>query len=531
MPKKQEGQLYYRAGLGWYGRFYAMVEGERIRVARALKTENRAVARRRLTKMIAEGNISAEEARRPETFEEAATRLVAEQKAAGMVTWKDRERRLKKYILPRLGPLDPKAIRVAHIKALLEEVRDMGKARQSLIHIKNDISVVLNDLWQSEVLEQNIADRVNVPEALPAITKRSKKARATLGDDELGRYLAWRHPDPSHAMAVLERQTMSCVSRMFGGLRTSDLHTVRWETLDPGEFVRGVAPRAKGGTLDHGGEPQELLIPAELRPFLIEWWTLAGKPTQGLVFPKRRGKGAGERGRKKSSHAERLRIDLMRAFGIEAQVTKEKTRSNGRRLTWKVWEVVRAMTPRERLLFEETEFTKPVDFHSWRRRFAQALADAGVNAQQAKDLTGHSSDEHERYLRRTAAALTIPAAALPRLDGHKRLGTLSDSSRIATDPLPANDSENARECSPIAVGGGNPKPALYQVEVHPEACFRLPTWRPRKLWAPRVPERSLTSPRNVFRLRFLRQPDVRFRVPAGVPVRVAAIKAAVGVPS
>ncbi len=67
-------------------------------------------------------------------------------------------------------------------------------------------------------------------------------------------------------------------------------------------------------------------------------------------------------------------------------------------------------------LFEETEFTRPVDFHSWRRKFVQALADMGMNAQQAQKLAGHSDlAAHERYLRTTRDTLTIPDAALPDL--------------------------------------------------------------------------------------------------------------------
>jgi hypothetical protein len=37
------------------------------------------------------------------------------------------------------------------------------------------------------------------------------------------------------------------------------------------------------------------------------------------------------------------------------------------------WKQVRPLTPRKRELFEETEFTRPVDFHSWRRAYSPAL--------------------------------------------------------------------------------------------------------------------------------------------------------------
>ncbi len=56
----------------------------------------------------------------------------------------------------------------------------------------------------------------------------------------------------------------------------------------------------------------------------------------------------------------------------------------------------------------------PVDFHSTRRAYSTALARAGVNAQTAQILAGHSSaDVHQRYVASTVTAL--PDAAMPRL--------------------------------------------------------------------------------------------------------------------
>jgi integrase len=61
-------------------------------------------------------------------------------------------------------------------------------------------------------------------------------------------------------------------------------------------------------------------------------------------------------------------------------------------------------------------FTLPVDFHSWRRAFNQALADAGVNAQTAMTLAGHSSmAAHQVYLANAAKVVAMPESALPKL--------------------------------------------------------------------------------------------------------------------
>jgi hypothetical protein len=127
------------------------------------------------------------------------------------------------------------------VTEVLEVGKAAGLARQSLIHLRNDISAVLGDLWRAELLPQNVTKRVRVPKV-----DRPQKERAVLADLELQQYLSWQHPH------------------------------------------------------------------------------------------------------------ERLQA--------------------------------RELTARERMLFEETATTLPVDFHSWRRAYCQALADADVNAQRAKAL-------------------------------------------------------------------------------------------------------------------------------------------------
>jgi hypothetical protein len=74
-----------------------------------------------------------------------------------------------------------------------------------------------------------------------------------------------------------------------------------------------------------------------------------------------------------------------------------------------------APNPRDPLYFE-TATTLPVDFHSFRRAFNTALAEAGVNVQHAMHLAAHADPKtHMRYVMNTIAMRTIPEAALPRL--------------------------------------------------------------------------------------------------------------------
>src|SRR5690606_34221752 len=102
---------------------------------------------------------------------------------------------------------------------------------------------------------------------------------------------------------------------------------------------------------------------------LRDWWQHAGQPSAGLVFPALRGKRAGEGGKTGVSHASAMRRDLKRAFGLEVPVIRTKREKDGTTKTivdrWKP-APKRTVTARERELFEETEHTRPVDFHSWR---------------------------------------------------------------------------------------------------------------------------------------------------------------------
>jgi len=190
---------------------------------------------------------------------------------------------------------------------------------------------------------------------------------------------------------------MSVGARCFGGLRTGDLHALRWEALDTanGAFTFGWAPRKKTS------RPQKLSIPSMMRPILRDWWTRHSQPSIGLVFPVLRGDKAGVGEKHGVSHAGAFRRDLKRAFTAACEANSRAS-------------VPTKGSPRWLELFEHTAHTKPVDFHSWRRAFNQALADAEVNAQTASALAGHADlGAHMRYLTNTSKMRTIPEAALP----------------------------------------------------------------------------------------------------------------------
>jgi integrase len=409
MARKLTGSLVEQKR-GFCARIPQIVEGVRVKPLYFLGTHSRPLARRRMARVIADlesGKVLGEnDAGRSETFAEVAARVNTQRAQDGVKSAKTEMARMRAYAFSTLGSVDVTKIEASLINEALDECKRLGKSRQTTAHLKMDLANVFAALKREGAIKVSPVDDA----ALPKFPDEIVKERAVLTDDELARYLAWEHPQPRHREAALERQTMACVARMFGGLRTGDLHALKWEALDAegGRFEFGWAPRQKTGA------PQLLEIPAMLRPLLRDWWERRGRPTEGPIFAARKGKRVGSE-KKKTSHAEAFRRDLERAFGL---VTWRETGRDRKGNPVGTWEATpgRTLTRRDRELFEPTEFTLPVDFHSWRRAFAQALADADVNAQQAQALTGHaSSSVHGRYLRNARKMRRLPAAALPSL--------------------------------------------------------------------------------------------------------------------
>jgi hypothetical protein len=206
---------------------------------------------------------------------------------------------------------------------------------------------------------------------------------------------------------------MSLASRTLGGMRASDLVRWDWSMIDRAHFAEAFIPRSKTGT------PDLLEVPEMVRPFLRARWEQHGCPEAGPVFPCERGRRAGQaRQIRGTCFADRLRHNLfvagvVRAEPVQVAYTKPGTRTD---LGKKSPQATRlAPNPRDPL-YHETATTLPVDFHSFRRAFSTALAEAGVNVQHAMLLAHHSDPKvHMRYVRQTQAMRRIPVAALPAL--------------------------------------------------------------------------------------------------------------------
>jgi len=401
MAKPRTGQLVQRRS-GWYARVWTVVDGERVRVMRALGTQNKTVAKRKLERLLEADNAKAEDVARPETFAEAAQRVYKARIAgAGPNPFNMRGPRqelaqLERYAIEPIGTMAVTAVRPSDVNSVLDHAKAAGQSRGSVQHLRQRLSNVFAVLRREGTLAVNPVDDAEMPKFSDSVIKE----RAVVTDAELAVYLAWEPDEDRFKSAVRERQTMACMARMFGGLRTGDLHALTWEAFetDAGAFTWGYAPRQKTR------RPQLLEVPEMLRPVLRDHWERAGRPTSGLVFPVRSIGKLGDRvglARGHGSHAWPLRRDLQRAFVAAVARNIDAPKEGSQR-----W----------RELFEETDYTLQVDFHSFRRAFAQALGDADVNAQTAAALTGHADlGAHARYLRNAGKLRKLPEAALPDL--------------------------------------------------------------------------------------------------------------------
>jgi hypothetical protein len=200
-------------------------------------------------------------------------------------------------------------------------------------------------------------------------------------------------------------------------------------------------------------------------------WERAGEPERGPVFPARVGKRAGQAKRPANSYADRLRRDLFRAGVCRLPPVQVPAPKPGQRtdLGKAAGGTKLAADPRDPLYFE-TATTLPVDFHSFRRAFNTALAEAGVNVQHAMHLASHADAKvHSRYVMSTRAMRTVPNAALPRLP----LGVL----REAWDRGPiVTDRDDSRRPPPpgsaqlrgIVVGAIGIEPTTPTVSTRPD---------------------------------------------------------------
>jgi integrase len=490
MPRARTGTLLPPGADGfWRARVTkTLPDGTSDRPVYSLGTADKALARRKLAKLVRATDAgkgldaAAELADAAQSVTEYASAWLQKRVAQGVVSAADERRRLQRHVLPAIGRLPLCDVRSAHLRTILDEMtlqtRERLKAedpagvsrttysRQSIAHVRATMFRLFAAAWREELIESNPVARVPTPPM-----REVRKERVILTDDEFRRLIACADVD-------LELRMASLVARCEGGMRTGDLLSWDWTMIDRLHFAECVVPRCKTGT------PQVLAIPALLAPFLRAWWERAGRPESGPVFPSRKGRNAGRFKAKGSSFAGRLRDALFlagvtRMPCVRVPATHPGTRTDlGKRAAGSKL----APNPADPLYFE-TATTLPVDFHSFRRAYNTALAEAGVNVQQAMHLAGHSDAKtHLRYVMQTRALGTVPEAALPQLTPPVES---SESSRAEPPATSTRSPDPARE----AVESSRPVTFAYTAKNNPQRSQRATQ---ESNLRPTAPERAMS---------------------------------------
>ncbi len=441
MARPRKGHLEWRK-CGWCARLTVNVDGESIQQWHKLGTENRAVARRKMARLVAANlpmESAAELAASEETVNAFGTDWIAKREALALPTAAYERRIFERIWRPAIGPLALSAARPHHFADVLEDAAT-GKlqwvrtrvlpdgtvltkkgrySRQSIVHIRATAFRLFKAARAVELIAANPVDVV----ALPAMKKEPKRERAVLSDAEIATLLA-------HAKVDLEIKMLVLLSRTIGGMRAGDLNAWDWTQIDLVHFAGCTVPRQKTG------KPQGMDVPEAVRPFLRLWWERHGSPTSGPVFPVRRGKRAGEAKKKSNmSYADRLRREL-----LKAGITRHE-------------------------LHHATATTKPVDFHSTRRAYSSALARGGVNSQTSMLLSGHSDPKvHQGYVN-SLVGRALPEAAMLLLPSVDVVPAERVQKPVRKPPLAAGSKRRARHSGADV---DQPSPGRTDVLTPPE---------------------------------------------------------------
>ena len=415
---------------GWRGRITVGSGENKRRLLFDLGTQNKSVAENKLAALVREhsSDDSPEVARDAplNTFNTHADTYFAARVARGVAMVKHEQSMFRKHVAPLIGGMPIEQIGRADVNRVLTSAIETGLRRETISKLRGLMHRIFDEAWHNEIIQENPVERTRVPKM-----HEVKKERAILTDEEFFQLMACSE-------VGIEIKMMSLVARTLGGMRASDVVRWDWSMIDKKDFAAATIPRTKTGT------PHRLTVPESVRPFLSSYWDSSGNPETGPVFPIERGPHAGEaRAAGEGKFAKRLRRALFKAGVVRMPPVEAPLRKVGLR-----WDIpgkydgltMPAPNPLDPLYFE-TETSLPVDFHSFRRAYNTALAEAGVNVQQSMHLAGHTNaSTHMRYVMKTAAMQMVPDEAIPELPSVElsRDVTIQTSDNITNSPTTVN---------------------------------------------------------------------------------------------
>lgn len=412
MARKATGSLEWRKD-SWVGRI-RLPDGKRS-AWHDLGTDDKKLAQEKLAQWIASGEAPGEAGK--ELFSDATERVLSRPEVKKEKGYQNRAHRLRAFALPVIGHITIGALKPHHVHSVLSQMGEQDKstraqyAADTVHHLRVDISRILTALVREGSLDTNVAKDVELPDEVEV----DDRPRIVLTDEEITEFRI-------HRGFERELDMMALFAVDLGGHRTSDLHaadyadfnlkkgtcTVRRPKTDREGSRKGRRKgrrRATRGTLR-----QEITIPEQvLGPFLA-WRAKAGDPVSGPVFPIRRGANLGARKTGKGiSYAKALRDALWEARIYRPLPGFETAKGDARKKFC--------------ALQTDTDESRAVDFHSFRRKFVTALANSGLNLQTSMALAGHSDPAtHARYIQE--GALTVPQKPIDPAPVAQQLGSI-----------------------------------------------------------------------------------------------------------
>jgi integrase len=168
----------------------------------------------------------------------------------------------------------------------------------------------------------------------------------------------------------------------YYGIRIQDAARITWTNFDT---VKRTIRYKPSKTASHGTSVENPLAP-DVERFLAEWPGHGDNPKAPL-FPSLYKLGTGGR-----NGLSRKFIELMHAAGIDSEEDEQETKGKGRHF-------------------------RAISFHSLRHTCVSIMANSGVVKELRVKVTGHTTDEHDRYTHIELDTLRKAQEALPSLLG------------------------------------------------------------------------------------------------------------------
>lgn len=166
------------------------------------------------------------------------------------------------------GPILVNTVTHVEVRDIVRAELARGLSYESLKRLRSAISKLFSWLLENDKLDSiAFMQKVKVPDSAP----RDNRDRTLLEDAEF-----WRLVECTEV--PLRYRALYLASRLVGGMRASDLHALRWSSIDTTDWRWCAVPRPKTG--GPGDEPKRLLLEPEAATVLREYFLSKGAPTR-----------------------------------------------------------------------------------------------------------------------------------------------------------------------------------------------------------------------------------------------------------